>query len=375
MKIGIDARLWHETGVGRYIRNLVYNLSEIDQVNNYVLFLPSADVKKIKAPSNPAGRQSSKFKVVPVDIRWHTLEEQIKFPQILNQENLDLMHFPYFSVPIGYKKPFVITIHDLILNHFSTGKASTLPLPFYQLKRFGYKYVLSQAVKNSKKIIVPLNAVRDDLTKTLNVKEEKVVVTHEGFDEKIISKDKSLVDSATYFLYVGNAYPHKNLERLIEAFTELRKKEKNIELLLVGKDDYFYKKLREKVKKENLSGITFQQNVSDAQLGNLYKNALAVVLPSLMEGFGLPALEAMASSCLVVASDIPSFKEVCQEAAVYFDPYSISNIKEKISFAYNLDKKVKEDYIKKGLERVKQFSWKKMARQTLKVYESSIGLR
>src|SRR4051812_22356097 len=120
MKIGIDARLWNETGVGRYIRNLVKELQLIDKKNEYILFVRKADFDKVSSQI-----VNSKFLVKVADIRWHTIEEQIKLPRILNNENLDLMHFPYFSVPIRYKKTFVITIHDLILNHFSTGKAST----------------------------------------------------------------------------------------------------------------------------------------------------------------------------------------------------------------------------------------------------------
>ncbi|HUQ85021.1 MAG TPA: glycosyltransferase family 1 protein [Candidatus Limnocylindrales bacterium] len=370
MKIGIDARLWSETGVGRYIRNLVYNLAEIDKTNDYVLFMRSADADKFKV-------QSSKFKVVRVDIRWHTLDEQLKLPQILNKENLDLVHFPYFSIPVGYKNPFVITIHDLIINHFPTGKASKLPLYLYQLKKLGYDYVVKNAVNKAQKIIVPLNAVKDDLIETLGVKQEKIIVTYEGFDEKIQKKDKvQIVDKTKYFLYVGNAYPHKNLDRLIKAFSLFRKEDhENIQLVLVGKDDFFYKKLNEKILKENYSGVVVRNNVTDKELAGYYQNAIALISPSLMEGFGLPVLEAMASACQVIASDIPSLREVCLDAAIYFDPYSIEDIKNKINDVFSLEQNILDKNIKKGLERSKEFSWRKMAKETLAVYESSISLR
>lgn len=373
MKIGIDARLWSETGVGRYIRNLVYNLAEIDDDNEYVLFVRKKDNDKIK--SQISNLKNKKWKIVEADIRWHTIDEQFKLPQILNQENLDLVHFPYFSVPVNYTRPFVITIHDLILNHFPTGKASTLPTYLYQLKRLGYRYVIAKAVSRAKKIIVPLNAVKDDLVKTLGVTPKKIVVTYEGFDEKIIGENKQSEDYTKYFLYVGNAYPHKNIDRLIKAFSVFRKeKNEDVKLLLIGKDDYFYKKLHEKITKENYSGIIIRNNVSDKELANYYKNAIALVSPSLMEGFGLPVLEAMASSCLVLASDIPSFREVCNTSAVYFNPYSVGDINEKMQYAYELDKLAKEEYIKRGLNRARDFSWKRMAQETLKVYESSISL-
>src|SRR5688500_13416898 len=98
MKIGIDCRLWNETGVGRYIRNLVGQLQEIDKKNEYVLFMLPKDVANSKWKM-----ENGKWKIVLADIRWHSVEEQVKFPKILEKENLDLMHFPYFSVPIRYK--------------------------------------------------------------------------------------------------------------------------------------------------------------------------------------------------------------------------------------------------------------------------------
>ncbi len=98
MRIGIDARLWKETGVGRYIRNLVKELQVLDKANDYILFVRKTDYEKVITQIG-----NDKFKVKIADVRWHTIDEQLKLPQILNKENLDLVHFPYFSVPVGYK--------------------------------------------------------------------------------------------------------------------------------------------------------------------------------------------------------------------------------------------------------------------------------
>jgi glycosyltransferase involved in cell wall biosynthesis len=374
MKIGIDGRLWNETGVGRYIRNLVENIQEIDTKNEYVLFLQEKDAKKFNV-------QSSKFKIIATDVRWHSVEEQVQFPRVLYKENLDLMHFTYFSLPIFYTKPFVVTIHDLIINHFPTGKASTLPYPLYQMKRMGYDFVMDHAVKHSEKIIVPLNAVKDDVMQTFTISGGKITVTYEGVESRIMNHEsrknmKYEIPNTKYFMYVGNAYPHKNLEKLIEAFIAFKKESKDeVKLILVGKDDYFYKRLRDRIEKEKLENIIIKHNVSDEELFTLYTHALAFVSPSLMEGFGLPPLEAMSASCSVLVSDIPSFREVCQESAFYFDPSSKESLKQQLQFVYNLDHKKKEAHIQNGLNRVKEFSWKRMAEQTLKVYESSISLR
>jgi len=407
MRIGIDARLWNESGVGRYVRNLVKHLQILDQKNEYVLFVGrrAHDEGKWKM-------EDRKWKMVSVDIRWHTLEEQLRFPAILSRENLDLVHFPYFSVPVFYNKPFVVTIHDLILHHFPTGLASTLPFYLYKLKLFGYKFVIKKAAQNAKKIITVSNATKNEIIDHLRVEPSKVEVTYEGIDDKITNPKSQIPNKfqisnfkfqiKNYFLYVGNAYPHKNLDRLLQALNILVSQYPNISLILVGKEDYFYKRLKEKVKKMGLEKyVIFLGEVNDQELGNLYKNAKALVMPSLMEGFGLPGLEAMANKCLVLASDIPSLREVYGNAAIYFDPYNPKDIAEKMReacfndlnhfnshCALSFPRKRESRFpirsgmtkmrnmnhfnkqIGDGLERTKMFSWEKMAKETLKIYEN-----
>lgn len=380
MKIGIDCRLWNETGVGRYIRNLIKNLAALDKKNEYVLFMRSVDRPKLKV--NPSTNSGEKLKVVTADIRWHSISEQLEFPRILNRENLDLMHFTYFSVPLIYNQPFVVTIHDLIINHFPTGRASTLPLPAYKVKLLAYKFVMNRAIKNARKIIVPSYATKREVMDHFGIRQNKIAVTHEGvsINEKLKNSakggsasggknEKPQLKIKNYFLYVGNAYPHKNLERLLEAFKTLNS---DISLVLLGKEDYFYKRFKSKVKEMKLSEkVVFLQNVTDEELVNLYKNALALVMPSLMEGFGLPALEAMANNCLVLASDIPSLREVCADAAIYFDPLKTEDIKNKMREILLNDSNHFTKNKNAGFERVKLFSWQKMAKETLAVYEQS----
>ena len=366
MKIGIDCRLWDETGVGRYTRNLVLNLQNLDKKNSYALFVLSKDRKEIleQIPND-------KFKIIGTDIKWHTLGEQVKFPQILNRENLDLMHFPYFSVPIFYNRQFVVTIHDLIQNHYASGHASTLPYPLYLLKRIGYRKVLNYAVSKSRKIIVPLMSVKEDLIKTLKVPGDKIIVTQEGFDSNIrkgkVSENILKASKDSYFLYVGNAYPHKNLETLIKSFNSIKP---NVNLVLVGKEDFFYKRLKERKNPR----LIFLHNVSDSELFHLYTHSVAVVSASLMEGFGLISLEALGAGAIPVVSDIPAFREVCGDAAIYFDPKDIQDIVKKLKQALDLkDSEKKEIKTRAGVV-VKKFSWQKMAKETLGIYESCVGL-
>jgi glycosyltransferase involved in cell wall biosynthesis len=282
-------------------------------------------------------------------------------------------------LPILYRKPFVVTIHDLIIHHLPTGKASTLPLPIYQVKKLGYEQILQYAVKRGKKIMVPLEVVKKDLVKAFHVPEQKIAVTPEGFDPHLRATDTKTeirLPFKKYFLYVGNAYPHKNLDLLLKAFQDFRTQNpgQDIGLILAGKESYFYKKMRERIKKENIQSVHVLNDVPDSTLAYLYKHALCLLSPSLMEGFGLTALEALALSCLPVVSDIPAFREVCSDAAMYFNPTSPKSMREKMELVSSMTPKDRDAIIKKGRERITQFSWEKMAKETLTVYESCFRL-
>jgi len=370
MRIGIDCRLWDETGVGRYIRNLLTNLSRIDKQNEYVLFARTQDENSIK--SIVKGQMS----IVRTDARWHGIAEQIRFPRILNEQNLDLMHFPYFSVPIFYYKPFIVTIHDLIVNKFNTGRASTLPLPLYLVKRIGYHAVLSNAIYRAKKIIVPSNAVRDDLLRTYrSIDASKVKVTYEGGIDHLLraTRHEPIVDGR-YILRVGNFYPHKNVEGLLLAFKDFlydNYENHDVKLVLVGKKDYFLKRIEKQIEKLNIgANVTFYENTSDDDLIWLYSNATATIVPSFSEGFSLTAVEAMLQGSPVIASDIPVHREILGSAAIYCNPNDVNDIKQKINFACSLIEESRNELIAQGKKQAKKFSWSKMARQILNVYNS-----
>lgn len=163
-----------------------------------------------------------------------------------------------------------------------------------------------------------------------------------------------------YMLYVGNAYPHKNLERLLEAFSHAPSPMSHIKLVLVGSEDYFYKKLKVKVREMGLEeAVIFYGPATREELKNLYKNAIALVFPSLMEGFGLPAVEAMANGCLVLCSNIPVFHEVLGNCAVYFNQFETKDMADKIIDVLNNPQKY-ESLKTQGKELVKKYSWQKI---------------
>jgi len=277
----------------------------------------------------------------------------------------------------------VVTIHDMLM-HKSKGKAATtLPLYKYYLKRLLYKAVFSCGVKNAKAIIVPSLSVKKDLIKAYKVNGEKITVTHEGVDKNITqyskSTDKLLVKyklPKNYLIYVGNAYPHKNLEIVIRAIKELNKeKDKKLVFVIVSARDVFIRRLKKTInylkaeKYTRLLGF-----VPDKELGSLLKASCAFIFPSFSEGFGLPGLEALASRTLLLASNIPVFKEIYQDNAYFFDPKDVSSIKLSINKVLDMNVSERKQKIIRAKKFIKRYSWFKMAKQTLKIYESSLGI-
>lgn len=183
-------------------------------------------------------------------------------------------------------------------------------------------------------------------------------------------------ESNLYFIYVGNAYPHKNLKRLIEAMVKLNKKVKeNIELYIVSSRSVFTERLEKLVRElraeEYIKLLGF---VADDKLKILYKNSLAFIFPSISEGFGLPGLEAMNAQTLVACSDIPVFKEIYKDVPIYFNPFDVNSISDSMRLVLDMDPEAREKRIEKGLTLAKTYSWSKMAEETLKVYESCFSL-
>src|SRR3989344_9636988 len=259
MKIGIDCRLWNESGVGRYTRNLVEELALLDKKNTYVLFFRQDTFDSFKTPGK-------NFRKKLADIRWHSVLEQTKFISILNKEKLDLVHFPYFSMPVLYKGKYVLTIHDLIIHHFGTGEASTLPLPIYKTKKLAYLFAIKQAAKNARKIIVPSEETKNEVVNHLSVSKSKISVVYEGVDQALLVRKATRLKNPykePYFLYVGNAYPHKNLKSLCGAFLLFSKKNPTYRLICIGMEDFFYKRLKQEIKDKNKKNrIVFLHSVS-----------------------------------------------------------------------------------------------------------------
>ncbi len=367
MKIGIDARLYgpRNKGIGRYIQKLIEYLEKIDQKNQYVIFLIKKNWEDYQ-PKNP------NFKKVLTDYRIYSLKEQIFMPLKIWREKLDIIHFPHFNVPICVKD-FIVTIHDLATTRFPNLKATTLNLFLYKIKHLAYRLIIWLVIKRAKKIITVSGFSKKEIIKYFKIKPEKIIITYEAADKFLVTKQSKVYLPKPYLLYIGAAYPHKNLENLLKAFKILLNNLKSfdiqdLKLVLVGKEDFFYRKLKKRTEELSLRERTiFLGYLDDQDLAQVYQNAFIYIFPSYYEGFGLPALEALSQGVPVVASRAGSLPEILDQAALYFNPYDIKDMAQVISKVIN-DKNLREDLIKKGFEQVKKFNWQKCAEETLKVY-------
>lgn len=382
-RIGIDARFYGPLGkgLGRYTQEITDNIvNHIDKTNKYVIFLSLENFSEFNIPEG----EEDRIKKVVVKYRWYSLKEQLFFPLILLKYNLDLVHFCHFNVPILYPKRFIVTIHDLILTKFPTVRASTLSPWIYKFKNLAYRLIISSAVKRSKTIIAVSEFTKEDIIDRFKAPADKIIVTYEGvanlskgndslFSLKQATKISSFIDpSYPFWLYVGNAYPHKNLEWLLDVFKSFNLRNPSSRLILVGKEDYFYLRLKNYVKSRHLENLVFFPGyVPDKDLEILYKKATAYIFPSLYEGFGLPPLEAMAKGCPVLSSDQASLPEILGDAAWYFNPKNsqeLLSLMEKIYTNNNL----RQELVSKGLTQVKKYSWWECAAATVKAYETII---
>lgn len=370
MRITIDARFYglEHSGLGRYTMNLVSELQNIDTKNKYYLLLRKKYYKTLKL--------SKGWKRILVDVPHYTVREQILLPAVLKKINPDLFHCLSINYPIFYRGKTVVTLHDLTQLSY-TKKATTLPEPLYLIKHLALKYVVKKALRNASTIIVPTKAVKRDLIDIHNVDKKKLVVTYEGVvisksKDKTISIPEKFVFGNKYFLYIGNAYPHKNIERLIDAIIELNtRQDKKIILVIGGSRDIFKKRIEQYlIKNKYEQYIRTIGYIPDEYMKHIYENSVGFVYPSLSEGFGLQGVEAMRSSTILIASDIPVFKEIYKDNALYFNPYDFMKIADTLNEALDMSEMERKTRIQKAQKFSETYSWEKMARKTLEVYNS-----
>ncbi len=382
MRIGIDARFYGSSGkgLGRYTERLIEALEREDHENEYVVFLRQENFDEYRPISG-------RFTKVRADYAWYGFAEQFLFPWQLWRTGLDLMHFPHFNVPILYPGRFVVTIHDLILLRYPTVRNTTHVALRYWCKFLVYRMVIRIACLRAGTVIAVSRFTESDLLREFPFLAGKLRVTLEGVNQTCFFVDAGtsyalldrlgLLSSSSrhprpalcrdiirpYFLYVGNAYPHKNLERLADMagyFPEYR-------FVLVGREDYFYDRLKRNVSSGNLRFTGF---LSDEEISVLYRYGTAYVFPSLYEGFGLPPLEAMSYGLPVLSSDRGSLPEVLGDAALYFDPEKPAQLVSCLR-TVAVKPSLRASLREKGYRRIRLFRWSDMAKRTIAIYRMS----
>jgi glycosyltransferase involved in cell wall biosynthesis len=370
MKIGIDARFFgpDSKGLGRYTQKLITYLEDIDRTNEYVIFLRRKNFNLYK-PVN------KNFTKVIADYRWYSFAEQIFFPFLLYKYHCDIVHFPHFNVPILYFKKFIVTIHDLILLRYPTRKATTHNRFFYWFKFLLYRIVIFNAVNRAAQIIAVSNFTKKDICKQYSNVCHKITVIYESAEIKTQNKIEVAHNLSKYgimrpyILYVGNAYPHKNLFALVDAFYLITKtKNDKLQLVLVGCDDYFYDKLQQYIKNKNITGIIILYTITDELLQQLYAKSEFFVFPSLYEGFGLPPLEAQLLSVPVLSSDHDCMVEILSDTGASYCDTTDANVFAQKMKELMVNKDLQKRLIESGNKNVKRYSWQKMAEETYKIY-------
>ena len=380
MRIAVDARFMgpQQTGLGRYTEELLRALEKIDHDNQY-LVLVRRDALDYYRP------RANNFRVVEADFLWYTFQEQVGLLKILRRLKPDLVHFCHFNVPIAYCRPFVVTIHDLIKDEFKGKESTTRSRAVYALKHRAYAWVSRHAILGSRRIVTPSGASRQKIIDRYRVPGEKVVVTYEAADQRFaryrslqvtpeqrdrLTKKYKL--SFPFLLYVGNAYPYKNLDRLLSA---LQLVTPSINLVNPCARSVFYDRLARVAREKKLTDrVILPGFVPDEDLALLYRLAVAYVFPSLSEGFGLPLLEAQKAGLPVLASQAPPLPEIGGEGAVYFDPYDVSQMARQIERVV-ADDNLRHRLIERGMANTKRFDWIQTAKLTLAVYQQAINGR
>jgi glycosyltransferase involved in cell wall biosynthesis len=371
VRIGIDARKLHDFGIGTYIRNLLRQLARLDRENEFVLLCRPEDCRGLAT-------LGENFRPVAETAGTYTIAEQLRVPLALRREGVGLFHAPHYVLPPLVRCPSVVTIHDCI----------HLMFPQYLPNRLAHTYArasIALAVRRAARVLTVSESSKRDILHFVDVPPDRIEVIYNAFDERfsveppeedvVRVRDRYQLHDE-FVLYAGNVKPHKNLQRLIEAFDLVRKRDlEHVKLVLIGDEISRYSALRRAVHRHRLhKHVRFLGYLPSETLAVMYRLAGVFVFPSLYEGFGLPPLEAMASGTPVVTSNVSSLPEVAGDAAVLVDPYDPGAIADGI-YRVLTDERLRRDLRLRGIERARRFSWQQSVRRVHDIYGEVAGAR
>jgi len=376
VKIALDIRRMTEFGVGTYTRNVVRALGRLDRNTKYFLIGSPEKVKEI-------GSLPANFHTVPLLEADTTAKGYFEFRTILKRLNVDLVHIPHlFWMPRSLPCPYVMTVHD-VLEHMSRSKGHS------GLRRSLHYQLTRRVLLGAARIFAVSQFSKSEVEKLFGISPKKIEVAYNAIDERFLhghanDADRQLIAERylvayPFLLYAGRISPHKNLVRIIEAFSALKgqlEKEgrlPDLKLIIIGDDLSSHPDLRRTVIRSGVhNDVRFFGFVPIDILRIFYDLAVAFLFPSLYEGFGLPPLEAMAHGTPVVTSNTSSLPEVVGNAAVLVNPENVFEIM-RATHRVLVDPALREKLKLRGYERSKHFSWDDSARRILKVYREVAG--
>jgi glycosyltransferase involved in cell wall biosynthesis len=371
VRVAIDIRRMTEFGVGTYTRNIVRALGRLDSESKYFLLGPPEKVAEI-------GTMPANFQTVPLLADNSTIKSFLDYRANLKRLNCDLVHIPHlFWLPRNLPCPYVMTVHDL-LDHMYRARDQS------GLRRSLHFFLTHRALKGAARIFAVSNFTKSEVEKLFDIDSERIEVVYNAIDERFLRGHASDADrqllaeryliNHPFLLYAGRISPHKNVVRIIEAFSalkaELEKEElfPGLKLIIIGDELSKHPDLRRTVVRSRMQNdVRFMGFVPIEMLRVFYDAAKIFVFPSLYEGFGLPPLEAMAHGTPVVTSNTSSLPEVVGNAAVLVNPENVFEIMRALHRVL-LDQALRDKLKVRGYEQAKRFSWDASARQILRVY-------
>jgi glycosyltransferase involved in cell wall biosynthesis len=363
MRIGIDARMIANTGIGRYLRNLLRALARVDQHNEYRVWLNAEDA--------PVVAQDN-FQIICLSppIPVYSLSEHTRLPREIRTHGVDLMHYPNFNLPLYQTPPSVVTIHDLIYYLYPEQCPS-------RLAHYYARFMLWQAIRQARVLITVSEHSKQDLIRHFRFAADKIQVVFQAADERCgveCSQSDANIEQTygitrPYILYVGKHHPYKNIKTLLHAYNRDAAVYERFQLVIAGKREDRRSDLYRLAQTLHAdASVVFTGFVAENELFTLYRRARLFVFPSCYEGFGLPPLEAMACGAPVVTSNAASLPEVVGEAAIQADPFDVPAFADAMRHIL-LNPDVWQHYRRKGLERARTFSWDTAAKHLLTIYE------
>lgn len=375
MLIGIDgneANISNKVGVGQYAFNVLTKLHQLDKKNQYIIYL-----KDQPLPDLPKSNSNWQYRVFGPKKLWTRFALPIHL--YIEKTPLDLFFSPSHYSPLFCPCPTIPTIHDLGYLKF---QSQFTKKDLYQLINWTI-----QSIKRAKHICTVSQFSKDEIVKTYSIDPEKISIAYNGVDTppKIDQKNQDKILSSYslktngYFLYLGTLKPNKNIPFLIKSFALFLNKSKDLKLkssnalklVIAGKKGWLFEEIFQTVKKEGIEDkVIFTDFVDNNQKWTLYQNAIASVLPSTYEGFGIPAIESMKVGTPVIVSNIPPFKEVVNECGLFIDPNKESDLVEKMTEI--LQPKVRQKYSLIGQKQADKFTWESTAKSIMNVFDKNL---